>query len=108
MSIKLNGTLPRGEANGLGPMAAAMIADPSRYRVVLAIVDCKSITTDADTGDTIPTARIRRAEVVLDKDLRLARELMARSLENRTGRVMLPVGLEDELRAAFDTADHDD
>jgi hypothetical protein len=100
--IKLASALPKGQANGLSPIVLGLIEDPSRFRVVLAIVDCKSVTTDADTGETVPTARIRRIEAVLSADLDSARRLMARAMEHRTGRTMLPLDMEDEMRTAFD------
>lgn len=99
--IKLTSALPKGDANGLGPIVLDLIDNPGDFKVVLAIVDCKSFTTDADTGEVVPTARIRRIEAVLDDDLTAARRLMERALEKRTGRTMLPLGMEDEMRAAF-------
>jgi hypothetical protein len=69
--------------------------------VLLLIVDCKKVTTDNDTGEAVPTARIRRVEAVLPADLPQAEQLMRRALEKRNGRTMLPIGLEDEMRAAF-------
>jgi hypothetical protein len=102
--IKLTTALPRGEANGLSPIVMDLIDNPSGFKVVLAIIDCKSITTDADTGEVVPTARIRRIEAVVEGDLRTARRLMERALESRTGKTMLPLGLEDEMRAAFGEA----
>lgn len=105
--IKLASALPKGDANGLGPLVLDLIEHPEQFRVVLAIVDCKTITTDADTGEVVPTARIRRVEVVLTGDLRAARRLMERALEKRTGRVALPLGLEDDLRAAFEGVTED-
>jgi len=103
--IKLASALPKGDANGLGPIVLDLVQDPARFKVVLAIVDCKQITTNADTGEVVPTARIRRVEAILDGDLSTARRLMERALERRTGRTMLPLGLEDEMRAAFTDAE---
>lgn len=104
---KFKGALPKGDANGIGPIVAALIDKPHTYHVVLAILDCARTTTDNDTGEVIPTARIRRIEVVMPADLRTARRLMDRALEQRTGRTMLPLDLEDDLRAAFEGIDPD-
>lgn len=101
-SVKLAGALPKGTANGLEAVVLPLVQHPDRFQVVLAIIDCKTITTDADTGEVVPTARIRRIEVVLPGDRRVARGLMERALEERTGRTALPLDLEDELRAAFE------
>lgn len=59
------------------------------------------MTTDQDTGDTLPTARIRRAEVVRRQDLKEAERLVRRALEERSGTTVLPMELEDEITAAF-------
>jgi len=105
--IKLASALPKGDANGLGPLVLDLVQHPDRFKVVLAIVDCKTITTNADTGEVVPTARIRRVEAILPGDLPAARRLMERALEKRTGRVTLPLGLEDDLREAFDGVTED-
>lgn len=81
--IKLAAALPKGEANGLGPIVPSLVDDPTRPRVVLMILDCKEITTNADTGEIVPTARIRRVEALLDGDLDAAQRLMERALEVR-------------------------
>lgn len=99
--VSLAGALPKGDATGLDPIISALIDDPRAMHVVLAIVDCKKITTNADTGEAVPTLRIRRIEAVLTDDKPLAERLMRRALENRSGRTMLPMTLEDELTAAF-------
>jgi hypothetical protein len=98
---KLGGALPKGDANGLGPIVRSLIDEPHRFHVVMAIVDCKSVTTNNDTGEVIPTARIRRIEVILGQDLTDAQRLMRRSLEHRTGRTVLPLDLEDDINIAF-------
>ncbi len=101
----LSGALPKGDANGLGPIVRQLIDEPHRFHVILGIIDCAKITTNNDTGEIIPTARIRRVEVVLPGDLPSAQRLMERALERRTGRPMLPIDLEDDLRAAFQRID---
>jgi hypothetical protein len=105
MSINISGALPKGDANGLGVIATDLVTDPHRFKVVMMIVDCKRVTSDNDTGETIPTARIRRAEAVLPQDLAAAEQLMRRALESRTGRVVLPLDMEDEMRLAFGQID---
>ena len=101
---KLSARLPEGDANGLTAINAALVAEPHQIHVVVALVDCKSITTDHDTGDIRPTARIRRIEPIRgDKDL-IAR-VMRRAMEERTGLTVLPFDLEEDMRAAFDGID---
>jgi hypothetical protein len=103
--IKITGTLPKGDANGAAAIAADLIAEPHRFKVLLMIVDCKKVTLDNDSGEQVPTARIRRVEAVLTQDLGQAEQIMRRALEKRTGRVVLPLSLEDEVRLAFGNID---
>ena len=103
--IKISGTLPKGDANGAAAIAADLIAEPHRFKVLIMIVDCKKVTSDVDTGESVPTARVRRVEPVLGQDLPQAEAIMRRSLEQRTGRVVLPLNMEDEIRIAFGNVD---
>lgn len=103
--IKLSGKLPRGDADGLSQLAGALVENPGRVHVAILLMDCKSVTTDQDTGDTVPTARIRRVEVVRGADLDQAERLVRRALEERSGSTVLPMELEDEITAAFTNVD---
>lgn len=104
---KLASTLPGGDANGLVAIARALIDSPHDVHVVVGLVDCKRITTDNDSGEVIPTARIRRIEVIGQADRDLAAKMMRRALEARTGKTVLPFDLEEDLRAAFGSIDPD-
>lgn len=100
--VKLASSTPNGENNGLLALWEALISSPQDVHVVVALVDCKRITTDSDTGEIVPTARIRRIEPINDAEdgKRLIR-LLRRAFEQRTGKAVLPLGLEDDLRAVF-------
>lgn len=103
MPLKLSAALPASDdTNGLGVIADALVASPGDFHVVVAVLDCKKIETDTDTGEQTPTARIRRIEVVTRKDDKARlRALATRAFEKRTGKTVLPLDLEDELRDAF-------
>lgn len=112
---KLAGKLPGGDANGLAAIARELVEQPHKVHVVLALVDSSRTTTDTDTGEVVPTARIRRIEVVSGgQDATLAHTMLRRALEQRTGATVLPFDLEEDLRAAFGSVDpqtgeiHDD
>jgi hypothetical protein len=108
VTVKIAGRAPDGEGNGLTAIAQALIDNPAEMHVVIAIVDCSKTTTDHDKDEVIPTARVRRIEVVDDKDDgKRLRDLMQRAFERRTGKTVLPLELEDELRAAFGDGDDD-
>lgn len=98
---KIGGQLPKGEGDGLSHIAGDLIRDPHRFRVVMAVIDVKKVTTDFDSGDVIPVARIRRIEVVQGDDLHTAEQLMRRALEKRSDRTVLPLDLEEEIWTAF-------
>src|SRR5690349_22344274 len=102
MTVSVSGRLPEGDGNGLSAIMSDLIRDPKKLHVCICILDGKKVTTDADSGETVPTARIRRIEVLLDEeDMKLAENLMRRALDRRTGREALPYDLEQEIRAAF-------
>lgn len=98
---KLSPSLPEGDRNGLGAISAALCDAPHSPHVILAVVDCKSVTTDMDTGEIRPTARILRVEAVSVDDHAQAEQLMRRSLERRHGAAMLPYDTEKELTDLF-------
>lgn len=104
---KLASSLPGGDANGLVSLARNLIDSPHDVHVVVALVDCKKITTDNDTGEVVPTARIRRIEAISDDDKGLAGKMLRRALETRTGKTVLPFDLEEDIRAAFGEIDPD-
>jgi hypothetical protein len=104
MSANLAGALPQGEANGLAAIARDMIETPERVHVVIALVDCSKITQNTDTGDVIPTARIRRIEAIKDPaDGHTMRRLLVREYERRTGKTVLPFEMEQDINEAFGT-----
>lgn len=101
---KLSSVLPKGDADGLGVLSRHLIDDPHTGRVVIAVIDCKSITTDLDSGDVNPTARIRHIEWV-QQDEEVVRRLLVRAMEERTGKAVLPFVLEEDLRVTFADVD---
>ena len=104
---KLSSALPGGDANGLTAIARPLIDNPHEVHVIIALVDCKASKIDHDKGDIVPTARIRRVEVIGKHDRQLAQTMMRRALEARTGKTVLPFDLEEDLRAAFGRIDPD-
>ncbi|MEI8081660.1 MAG: hypothetical protein WCI74_07430 [Actinomycetes bacterium] len=63
---KLSASLPEGTANGLGLIAVELAKLPDVRHVAIVVLDCKQILTDVDSGAELPTARIRRIEVIKD------------------------------------------
>lgn len=101
----LSAKLPKGNGNGLADIAGDLVTTPGKLHVVVALIDCSKVTEDIDAGDKIPTARIRRIEVIDGQDKELAQRMLRRAMEERTGQTVLPMDLEDDLRAAFGNID---
>ena len=102
MSANLAGALPQGEANGLAAIARQLVETPEKIHVAIVLLDCSKITTKIDADDIVPTARIRRIEVVNDPaDGHRMRVLLRREYERRTGKTVLPFSLEEDLKAVF-------
>lgn len=110
MSVSMSGRLPGGDGNGLIAVAPQMTdpGDDSVF-VCISIVDCKSVKVDKDTGERLPVARTRRIEVILNgEDMRVARRLMERALQRRTGHETLPYDLTAEIDEAFSSEKMED
>lgn len=89
MSIKLAGSIPV-DHNGLSAIYGALVREPLKQHVIIAIVDSKSRTIESDTNLISPTVRVRHVEVVGPDSIQTARAIMQRALEERTGEVGLP------------------
>lgn len=116
MSVaKIKSTLPKGELNGLDAIAAELAADfarggrRARY-LILAVTPASVLLeragdapeADPVTGEAIPpgvtaTARIHRIEAVAPGDEDIARRLLVRGMESRSGRVQLDYDTETAL-----------
>lgn len=97
----LSARLPRGDANGIGPIVKELISEPETVHALIVLVDCKKITTDVDSGETVPIMRIRRIEAIRPADIKDAQRLIRRSWEDRNGGTVLPMEMEEDLTALF-------
>jgi hypothetical protein len=92
MSVKLWPSLPKdADRNGLGSIEASLIQDPDDTHVVIAVINQRRVTTDADTGETTPTARVHHIEVITGPDAKAASELLEAACMRRTGAEQLPL-----------------
>ena len=105
---KLSASLPDGERNGLIALTGELTDNPHKNQVVIAVINCKSISTDVDTGAVVPTARILRIDPLLAEDYKRAEQLMRRSLERRNGGETLPIDIEDDIQAIFSAITNDE
>lgn len=100
--MNISGSLPGGDGNGLEAIYQELKDTPKDKHIAVCIVDGKSSKFDADTGEWVVTARIRRIEVIRRPDDKGACEtLMRRALDERTGREALPYDIEAELTEVF-------
>jgi hypothetical protein len=102
----MSGKLPAGDGNGLSAIVSQLVRDDKQMFVTIALIDCKKVVLDKDTGEKIPEARVRRIEVVLDDgDKKVLQRLMERALAKRTGHEQLPYDLQAEMEEVFETLD---
>lgn len=113
MSVVLSGKLPRSDANGIAAIASALVDQPEQHHVIIALVDCEKVTTNTDTGEVLPTARIRSVEAFVGQttDGKEAARLLRRAMDRRRhggdDQFELPLDLERALDS-LSPADDDD
>lgn len=108
-TVKIASKLPDGESNGLIAVYHQLVHDGGDLICAVVMLDTKSLTTDLDNGDVTPTARIRHIEAICNqRDARELARLMVRERERRTGKSVLPLDLEQELRSMLGDRDQGD
>jgi hypothetical protein len=97
-ALSLSGSLPADDRNGLASIVRQLVSDPEDVHVAIVLLDTKKITTDVETGDVVPTARVRAIEPISGtEDGKELERLLRRAYERRTGQRELPLELEREL-----------
>lgn len=82
---RLSGSLPKGVRNGLDHLAPKLLGDPTAPRLLIVSVDCLSETTNHDTGEVVPTARVLAVEAVAPRDVATVEAAMHHARDLRTG-----------------------
>ncbi len=107
-TVKIASKLPDGESNGLIAIHTRLVRRPSELVTAVIMLDTKELTTDLDTGEVTPTARIRHIEALREpRDAQEIARLMLRERERRLGRAVLPLDLEHELARIVNGVDPD-
>jgi len=91
--VKISSKLPGdAETNGLDSTVDDLVGDPSSLRVAVLWYDVHHVTVDTDSGNHIPTIRLRRFEPIGDPSTVApgVREAVAKAMEERTGHSPLP------------------
>ena len=101
-AVRLAGALPKeDDVNGLQALATRLVHDPGQVLCVV-VADVASLKTDLDSGEVIPTLRLRLVEPVLrEEDSNLLLDLARRAHADRTGQTVLPLDLEQQVRDAL-------
>lgn len=92
-TVKLGAALPGNpEINGLDSRAKWLETNPDELLVCIVYLDTSKVTIDTDSGEHMPTVRVRRIEPLgeLGDVPQAVREAMAEAEEERTGRTPLP------------------
>ena len=91
--VKLSSRLPGDtDINGVDALADDLVKDPETIRVAVLWFDAVKITHDTDTGNDVPTIRVRRVEPIGDVESipKTIRTIVDKATETRTGRASLP------------------
>ncbi|OOC04263.1 hypothetical protein B0293_23690 [Amycolatopsis azurea DSM 43854] len=85
--MSLSGKLPKDDKNGLGRISATLVEDSASTHLIVAVVNCATVTTNMDTGEVIPTARIVAVEAFpgSSADAKQLRRVWREAYEQRTG-----------------------
>lgn len=112
--VRLSTKMPGDpETNGVDDIADELVEDPATIRYAVVWFDVAKVTEETDTGDNIPTIRVRRIEPIgtaRDVNPTIAR-VVAEAVEARTGRTPIPFELvtvgdqDDPAQLAFDDVD---
>lgn len=95
-AVKLGSKLPgQTEINGVDSIALELVEDPETIRLAIVYFDVSHTTHDTDTGDDVPTIRVRRFEPIgtIDNAPTSLQKLVGEAFEKRTGRKPIPFGI---------------
>lgn len=98
--VKLGSKMPGDfETNGLDALAEELVSDPKTLRVGIVVFDTDKVTVNTDTGESVPTIRVRRFEPVGTSDdvSQAIRDVFQETVEARTGRTPLPMDVAEVI-----------
>lgn len=94
--VKLSTKLPGDqETNGLDARAGQLLEEPDEPIICIAWVDTQKVTIDTDSGDHVPTARIRRIEPIggVHEIPEAIIDAVSAAVQKRTGRKAIPFAM---------------
>lgn len=96
--VKLSTQMPGdNETNGIDAQAAWLLDNPKELLVCAVWVDVQKTTIDTDSGEHIPTIRVRRIEPLGETGAvsQAIREAVGLAIEERTGRTPIPFDIAE-------------
>jgi hypothetical protein len=108
VEIKLTSQPPTGDNNGLTVHTSWMNAmAPNTPVVAVVVFDRAKVVWDDDKHQMIPYVRVRRAELMSDReDAEAMLRLLQRQYERRTGQTTLPLELEIDIKTILEQVDN--
>lgn len=92
--VKLAAKMPGDfETNGLDATAEDLLDNPKELRAAFVVYDVAKDVHDVDTDTRVPVVRVRRFEPLgkADEVSQAIRDAYTKAVEDRTGRVALPL-----------------
>lgn len=103
MGVKLSGSLPEIDRNGLDVLHGDLVRHPDRRHLIVAVIDCATTSINHQNGKITPTAGIVFVEPIRDRDdIAEITETLARVRAERVngGTLDFDFGIEDPLAEA--------
>lgn len=109
-NVKLGGRLPmHPDLNGMDDLSGHFVGNTEDLVPVVAVLSTRKVENNLETGTVIPTVGIKRIEPILNaEDKEMIDRIVQRAFERRTGKAVLPLELEDELRGVFEGGEGDE
>lgn len=92
--MKLKGSLPKGEANGLGAVHSASAKKPETKHLVIGVIDAATVSAYPSQEVQFEVLRIEAVPPHLQEYIA---ELLEQTTEERTGQTRLDIGIDDDL-----------
>ena len=89
---KLSSSAPDANRNGLDDpvIVRALLDDPNKLRLVVALVSVDEIKRNVVTGIELPVVKIRHIEIPPADHAKIVTEILHQAHQDRTGEMMLP------------------
>lgn len=102
--VKLSSAMPGDfETNGLDQHAAWLLDNPKALMICAIWIDVQKIVVDTDSGDHIPTVRVRRVEPLgeVGEVSAKMKEIIQDAVAERTGRTPIPFDIAEVTEERF-------